>query len=111
MNLLSATRSFSLLPTDQLSPENDIVVSFDYVTNVYDNYQNIYDNETPSEGFCLFFYEGNAPLSGGAPGASLGYLPGSFTVTNNNNILFSETNNTFTPYNLTAYSTINNMPA
>ena len=56
----------------------------------------------------MFFYEGNAPLSGGAPGSSLGYLPGIYSKVDNNNILFSEGNETFTPYYLTAYGTVNN---
>jgi len=104
---LSASRSFSFLPVDQLSPENDIIVSFDYFTNVYNNYVTTFDNEQPSEGFCLFFYEGNAPLSGGGPGSALGYLPISDTVTNNSNLLFGENLSAFTPIILTNTGTLN----
>jgi len=84
---LSGTRSFSLLPPDQLSKENDVVVSFDYICNVQDNYDFLPYNETASEGFCLYFYEGNKSLSGGGPGFSLGYLPITSFQTSNNDLI------------------------
>lgn len=107
---LSATRSYTYFPNYELSPEGDIVVSFDYVTNVYNNFLNKNLNETGSEGFCLFFYEGNASLSGGGPGWGLGYLPLTADIYNNLHLLLSEANNTFTPIYISAYSNYNSRP-
>jgi len=107
---LSASRSFSFLPNYELSPEGDIVVSFDYVTNVYDSYKNKLINESPSEGFCVFFYEGNTSPGGGGPGWGLGYLPVSADHYENAHLLLSEANNTLTPIYISSYGTFNSRP-
>jgi len=111
---LSATRSFTFLPAYELSKEGDIVVSFDYITNVYDNYITEYYNETPSEGFCLFFYEGNKSTLGGGPGYGLGYLPVSSFVFNNLNFDLTDTyklSNSLPLIPLTASKIINSKTA
>jgi len=86
---LSSSRSFTYLPTDEFSKMHDILVSFDYISDVYDNYDFQSYNETPSEGFCVFFYEGNTLSGGGGPGYGLGYLPASAYDLNNNNLLLT----------------------
>jgi len=85
----SASRSFTLLPPETFAKENDVVVSFDYFSNVRDNYDYSLYNEYPSEGFCLFFYEGNKTLSGGGPGWGLGYSPTTAFNYSNNDLLMS----------------------
>jgi len=104
------TRSYTFFPNYELSPEGDIVISFDYVTNVYSNLLDKNLNETGSEGFCLFFYEGNSSLSGGSPGWGLGYLPLTGDIFNNSHLLLSEANNTFTPIYISAYSNYTDRP-
>jgi len=74
-NLLSASRVFSIVPERILQMETDIVVSFDYFADVFDNFVNTAFNEAPSEGFCLYFVKGDVSLSGGGPGEALGYSP------------------------------------
>lgn len=86
---LSSSRSFTYLPTDEFSKMHDILVSFDYISDVYDNYDFASYNETPSEGFCVFFYEGNSLSGGGGPGYGLGYLPASAYDLNNNSLLLT----------------------
>jgi len=41
----SASRSFTLLPPETFAKENDVVVSFDYFSNVRDNYDYSLYNE------------------------------------------------------------------
>jgi len=109
--ILSSSRSFSYLPDDEFSNYADVVISFDFCSNVYDNYTFTPDNETASEGFCLFFYEGNSPLSGGGPGSALGYLPYQDYVFKDNQIEFSEAYSNFSPLRLDQTGTFNSRPS
>jgi hypothetical protein len=99
------------LPDDEFSNYADVIISFDFCSNVSDNFTFTPNNETASEGFCLFFYEGNSPLSGGGPGHALGYLPYQDIVFANNQINFREAYNNFTPIRLDANGTFNSKPA
>jgi hypothetical protein len=84
---LSSTRSYTFLPLDEFNSDNDVLITFDYFCSVLDNYMNPDNNELPSDGFSLYFYEGNSSLSGGGPSYGLGFLPVSDPLYSNFDLL------------------------